>query len=418
MSPYPSPYSGQQPFANPYAVMNMTSTPLVTSQSDEERKASNRPNAAVIAAPLSICGAILLAALFFCARSRYTRKAKADLEKATSTRTGPGAPPMDWQAIVKRKAMDAGVEKGSEGVTVTERRDDAILPALGYSRGVERSRQPSRDIRYDEPPRYSRGEGRYSREGSFMDRRMRDRDTRDDDARSRSSISSRSATRCITPLPMREREHSHTYNDRYTAAPMIDSSRSRRRYDDYKPSKSRYGSKHWDEYEDRRSTKDDYYSTSRRSRSGLGGIVDERDRCDCPPRLHSHILSHSSRSHSRDCSDCHRPSPLPIPSRHSHRSHDRDPFSEMAGPTYEPMIRTLTSSTDSRGLSTRYGDDVVVPKRQNKMRRAESTASTITQAGWDLAGKGAYETSHDRGMGELYESLRRAIGESEIIKPK
>jgi hypothetical protein len=90
----------------------------------------------------------------------------------------------------------------------------------------------------------------------------------------------------------------------------------------------------------------------------------------------------------------------------------------MAGPTYEPMIRTLTSSTDSRGLSTRYGDDVVVPKRQNKMRRAESTASTITQAGWDLAGKGAYETSHDRGMGELYESLRRAIGESEIIKPK
>jgi len=27
-----------------------------------------------------------------------------------------------------------------------------------------------------------------------------------------------------------------------------------------------------------------------------------------------------------------------------------------------------------------------------------------------LAGKGAYETSHDRGMGELYESLRRAIG--------
>lgn len=81
------------------------------------------------------------------------------------------------------------------------------------------------------------------------------------------------------------------------------------------------------------------------------------------------------------------------------------------------MIRTLTCSTDSRGLSTRYGDDVV-PKKQNKMRRAESTASTITQAGWDLAGKGAYETSHDRGMGELYESLRRAIGESEIVKPK
>ena len=80
------------------------------------------------------------------------------------------------------------------------------------------------------------------------------------------------------------------------------------------------------------------------------------------------------------------------------------------------MIRTLTSSTDSRGLSTRYGDDIL-PKKQ-KMRRAESTASTVTQAGWDLAGKGAYDTSHDRGMGELYESLRRAIGESEVVRPK
>jgi hypothetical protein len=405
MSPYPSPYPVQQPFANPYAVMNMTSTPLVTSQADEVKQTSNRPSAAVIAAPLSICGAILLAALFFFARSRYTKKAKADLEKAT-----PPGPPTDWQAIVKRKAMDAGVEKSSEGVTITERRD-AILPSLGYSRGIERSRQPSRDMRYDEPPRYARGD-RYTREGSFGDRRMRERDMRDDDARSRSSISSRSATRCITPLPMRERDHS--YNDRYTAAPMIDASRSRRRCDDYKSSRSRYGSKHWDEYDDRHSTKDDYYSTSRRSRSGLGGIIDDRDRCDCPPRLHSHLLSaHTSRSRSSECHDCHRPAIQP--SRHSHR---HDTYSEMPGPTYEPMIRTLTSSTASRGLSTRYGDDVVVPKKGGKMKRAESTASTVTQAGWDLAGKGAYETSHDRGMGELYESLRRAIGESEIARPK
>ena len=74
----------------------MTSTPLVTAQADDPKSSSNRPNAAVIAAPLSICGAILLAALFFFARSRYTKKAKADLEKATSA---PGAPPTDWQAM-------------------------------------------------------------------------------------------------------------------------------------------------------------------------------------------------------------------------------------------------------------------------------------------------------------------------------
>jgi len=82
------------------------------------------------------------------------------------------------------------------------------------------------------------------------------------------------------------------------------------------------------------------------------------------------------------------------------------------------MIRTQTSSTASRGMSTKYRDDVIVAKKQNKMHRAQSSASTITEAGWDLAGKGAYETGHDRGMGELYESLRRAIGESEIVKPK
>jgi hypothetical protein len=416
----PTAYPGQQPFANPYAVLNMSTTPLTPASEDHEKQESNRPNAAIVAVPLSICGVILLASLMFCARSRYTRKAKTDLENATT-----GAPPVvlptDWQAIVKRKAMDAGTEKGEGGgVTITERRDDAILPTLGYahSRGIDRPRHSSRDPRYDDPPRYQR-ESRYSRDGdSFADRR-RERDMRDDDARSRSSISSRSATRCITPLPMRE----HSYQDRYTAAPMSD----RRRYDESK-SRSRYGSasKHWEEYDDRHSIKDDYYATSRRSRSGLGG-VDDRDRCDCPPRLHSHSLLSAHNSRSRDCTDCHRSIPVTrssnshshahICSHHQSHSSSIDPFADMPGPTYEPMIRTQTSSTASRGLSTRYGDDVVVPKKQ-KMRRAQSSASTITEAGWDLAGRGAYETGHDRGLGALYESLRKAIGESEIVKPK
>ena len=416
----PTAYPGQQPFANPYAVLNMSTTPLTSAPEENQKQESNRPNAAIVAVPLSICGVILLASLMFCARSRYTRKAKTDLENATAG-TAPG-PPTDWQAIVKRKAMDAGAEKGEGGgggVTITERREDAILPTLGYdhaqSRGIDRPRYSSRDPRYDDPPRYQR-ESRYSRDGgSFADRR-RERDMRDDDARSRSSISSRSATRCITPLPARE----HSYHDRYTAAPMVE----RRRCDDYK-SRSRYGngSKHWDEYDDRHSIKDDYYATTRRSRSGLGGI-DDRERCDCPPRLHSHSLLSAHDSRSRDCSDCHRSIPATrhshshIRSHHQSRSSSIDPFAEMPGPTYEPMIRTQTSSTASRGMSTKYRDDVIVAKKQNKMHRAQSSASTITEAGWDLAGKGAYETGHDRGMGELYESLRRAIGESEIVKPK
>jgi hypothetical protein len=73
-------------------------------------------------------------------------------------------------------------------------------------------------------------------------------------------------------------------------------------------------------------------------------------------------------------------------------------------------------------MSERYGEDIIPKKPKKKyaypsMHRDDSSASTTTVAGWDLAGKGAYETSHDRGMGELYESLRRAIGESEIVKP-
>ena len=52
------------------------------------------------------------------------------------------------------------------------------------------------------------------------------------------------------------------------------------------------------------------------------------------------------------------------------------------------------------------------PHRSGALRRADSSTSADTDVGWDLAGKGAYETSHGRGMGELYESLRRAIGES------
>jgi hypothetical protein len=417
----PTAYPSQQPFTNPYAVLNMTTSALPAAAAAEDNKDRARPSAAVIAVPLSICGVILLASLMFCIRSRYTRKSKADVETA-----GAGSlPPTDWQAIVKRKAMEAGTAKESEGggVTVTERRDDAILPTLGYSRGGNRA---GRD-RYEEPPRYQarrgydqeddrrsfRGDGR-----SYSDRRMRERQ----DSRDRSSVSSRSGTRCITPLPSRER----SYDDRYTAAPMLDvhASRSKKRYEYDSRRSSHSHSRHWEDFDDRHSVKEDYYSPTRRSRSGLGGVGDH---CDCSSRLsepqsQSLRSAHGSNSGSRDCMDCRRP---PV-SRHSHsRSHAQsrsssiDPFADLPGPTYsvplhEPMIRVHTSSTLSRSYRE---PDTFGKKAHGKtrpvVRRGDSSTSTITEAGWDLAGKGAYETSHDKGMGELYESLRRAIGESE-----
>jgi hypothetical protein len=245
------------------------------------------------------------------------------------------------------------------------------------------------------------------------------------DSRDRSSMSSRSGTRCITPLPIRER----SYDDRYTAAPMLDTyaSRSKKRYE------RSHHSHHWDDYEDRHSPKEDYYSPTRRSRSGLGGVGDH---CDCSSRLsasgpHSHSLRSTHSSSSRDCIDCRRPPP----SRHSHsrsnhshshshsqsRSSSIDPFADLPGPTYsvplhEPIIRTQSSSTLARSYRSSGSDSD--KKRRPAVRRGDSSTSTITEAGWDLAGKGPYETSHDRGMGELYESLRRAIGESEDVRGK
>jgi hypothetical protein len=245
------------------------------------------------------------------------------------------------------------------------------------------------------------------------------------DSRGRSSMSSRSGTRCITPMPTRER----SYDDRYTAAPMLDTyaSRSKKRYE------RSHHSHHWEDYEDRPSTKEDYYSPTRRSRSGLGGVGDH---CDCSSRRsspgpHSHSLRSNHSSSSRDCIDCRRPPP----SRHSHsksnhshshshsqsRSSSIDPFADLPGPTYsvplhEPIIRTQSSSALARSYRGPGSDSG--KKARPVVRRGESSTSTITEAGWDLAGKGAYETSHDRGMGELYESLRRAIGESEDTRMK
>lgn len=82
------------------------------------------------------------------------------------------------------------------------------------------------------------------------------------------------------------------------------------------------------------------------------------------------------------------------------------------------MIRTGTSASYR---SLRRDVDLEPEKAQahsprrglSELKRADTSMSTASERGWDLAGKGPYETSHGRTMGELYESLRRAIGESE-----
>lgn len=403
----PAAYRSQWPFSNPYAAMNMTSsasTGATAAAAEDSSGDHARPNAAIIAVPLSICGAILLASLLFCARSRM-RKQK-DLETG---RAGPGAPPPDWQAAIKRKALKTSVEKGPEGmnsVTVTERRDDAIVPTLGYAQPPPRPRgpPPREETFYDDP--YTRYDP-YGRGGRHV---MDDRRDSYGYKAGRSIMESRSGSRCLTP--MRERKYDH-----YSARRMEDHARSESRYYHERGSRPRSGYEsrgskdRWeDEYDYRHPpvSRDDYYTPTRRTRSGLGGM-DERD-CDCS----------SCRASHRGYTECHREGSVSSRPRTPHS----DPMRDLPGPTYsrplpEPMIRNHMSSMSGR--TARYREEEYMPKgkhcepphRSGVLRRADSGTSNATDAGWDLAGKGAYETSHGRGMGELYESLRRAIGESE-----
>lgn len=371
-------------------------------------------------------------------------KKSKDLESGPSVPAPPGpgagsgALPADWQAIVKRKALDGAGEKGSNdngNVTITERRDGAVLPTLGYGQGYDtsslspayRARRGVQLVeRYVDDP-YTRFDGMQTRrQGYSRDRDGYSRTSRERDMRymgDRSAYSSRSGSgsgsgsgtgsRCITPCA-RIRSHDHR-SDRHSHH-----SRSSRN------SKDRY-----DEYDYPRHS-DGYFTPSRRSRSGLGG-VHVHDKCDCPsypPSRHSHFHSHSHSNDiplGRGCVGCHRQDSS---SSSSGRTRPRTPddldlMRHLPGPTYsqssrplpEPMIHS-DSQTHSFDISSRASREYA-PKRKSQphrsgvLRRADSSTSTDTDAGWDLAGKGAYETSHGRGMGELYESLRRAIGESD-----
>ena len=485
-SAIPTAYPSQWPFANPYAALNITSSPALTPLPSSSASASTlaegaegsgtttRPNAAIIAVPISICGAILLASLLLCARSRM--KKPKDLESGPvpsvpATGAGAGAGPgnagvpTDWQAMVKRKALDGmGTEKGHDGgnITITERRDDAILPILGYIPGSHSSLPPAYRARrgapmverYVDDP-YTRFDGLHTRRQGFSrdiySRGSRDRDREREREREkeravrymgdRSAYSSRSGSgsgsRCITPCA-RDRSHDthgsrHSDHSRHShhSSRAAHSRGSKGRYDEY-DHPPRHSHSNWE--------KEDYYTPSRRSRSGLGGV---RDTCDCPPyppsrhpHPHSHAHTHS-HSHSGNCTGCSRQISINSSGRTRPRTPDDpdpNPMRHLPGPTYsssssssrplpEPMIRS-DSQTHSSDMSSRHSRDYLPksktnsklhshPHRTGVLRRADSSTSTDTDAGWDLAGKGAYETSHGRGMGELYESLRRAIGESE-----
>ena len=327
----PAQFPAQLPSIAPQSIAPSQSTSLDSSQPSQTSLAdvnsaltsrTTRPSAAAIAIPLSICFFILLCALTYCARSRAFRKPQSsdvDLEKK------------DWQEIIKAKAEAA---KSRSNVTITERKEPPILPILEY----------------DAPYRSKRG-------GSEM--------------------SSRSGTRCLTPI--REMEH-------FTSVPAIHYGRYGRRSRDPK----------------------EYYATSRRSASGLGGEVDGSDRyCDYHtkrPPVESRCTTCVREASQGSIYNPHPPPPPPPPPPTLTRStHTR--------PLPEPMIRTHTSDWENEPTYLEKGKSgsSLKPHESGVLQRDPSGQSMDSEEDWELAGEGRYEDK-ERGMGELYDCLRRAIG--------
>ncbi|WVQ64125.1 uncharacterized protein L199_002285 [Kwoniella botswanensis] len=396
---YSYPYSYTQP---PQLSANANANPNANNMTANEQP--SKPNIKAIALPISICGLILIAALIFCARSRVFRK--TGLGKDVEN---------DWQSVIKEKAAAASslavAPSGSKGgVEVRERKEVVadgigVVPILGYrgrqySREYENGRSLSREERFTQVPKVD-----YERRGSRNQRFMYDERDRGGG---------------------RDRRHKHRHRERRERE--IERERDESYYT-YPSDRSRRSSAR-DDYDNFSGRSRGYYSTNRRSSGGIGGIYDRE-----------YPYEQSSSSYGK--SSCGRPSIAPRESYCAPLSNPYDPptpTKRTSRPLPEPIIR---SSTNSFARSNMYDhhlqEEVMMPRQKTlphlsgglrddrdlpsnvgggggRERRGrgesgrEREFESDTEAGWemDLANQGRYFTGEE-GMGELYESLRRAI---------
>ncbi|WWC64232.1 uncharacterized protein I303_106841 [Kwoniella dejecticola CBS 10117] len=521
-----NPTFAPDPNPNPAALIGSTTTGTARTNT-----MAKEPNVKAIALPISICGLILLAALIYCARSKMFRKtglgqgSSQDVEK-------------NWQDAIKEKAASGkpfSMQKSNsglrvsdtQGVEVRERREkeqerDGLddVPTLGY-KGRRRLDRDRRDVVYDrngvgdreerftQIPRvdYERaGKGGFYRTYNADGDHYRERG-RDEDGHRRHHRHKHRRESERQRQKERDRELvNHDYPSDYPNR------------DDYLEGRSK---------DSQSRSYRDYYSTHRRSSTGIGGIYDDRDRDrDRDRPTYDSYGSHSSntnssssskrrplhdmyldrhdmrysRSESRESginlnrsqhrsTDTERPStrtlyepphpprarppigrgnesyvgelsnpfdpPLPpISTSTTRRMSSRPlpiPGQIGVGVAAEPIIRSSTgsSSSDSQRtlaeledyegmirqkscalphISGGLRDDAPYAyvrqghrqehtgrdshrargRDREKEREREREFESDTEAGWDLANEGRYKTG-DEGMGELYESLRRAI---------
>ncbi|WVR09234.1 hypothetical protein IAU60_006298 [Kwoniella sp. DSM 27419] len=434
-----APLQATLPLLAPSITLTSDITPLPTlvpsAQDMRSHGPPSRPTATAIALPLALCGLILVSALVYCARSRMFRK------------PGLGNDEEKWQEVIKEKvaaSTAAGVPVSTQsGVEVRKRQDDSYagdldtqVPPFGHremqlSSDRPCSRSSGMQVSAIWQSRSSRGSVYKDGEETFT---------------------------AVPELYSRRRERGKDRRDRHRCNGNHRESycSSRDPFDD--------GTSH--EYSRSHSSKD-FYSASRRSSGGIGGVYDTYPHvrresiggCSCN---HPSVSSRSYRRESSTRSMHPSLSPAGPPASRGHirpsMPTQADSFGPLANPydpapvhnnpfaplntrrpLPEPIIRSSTLT--SRGSSNPF-DDMIT--RKGKMphltgglqddrhiaracryergstgsnKRRERSQDSLGRGnfanGWDvelpLAGEGAYRTG-DEGMGELYESLRRAMG--------
>ncbi|WWC91442.1 uncharacterized protein L201_006388 [Kwoniella dendrophila CBS 6074] len=289
----------------------------------KEFASSGKPHIKAIALPISICGLIFIAALIFCARSKLFRKTGfKDLEKNNNASNLNG----NWQDVIKQKMAasntSANGNGNSKGVEVKERKDfsggdNFIVPTLGY-KGRSQTNLSSKETeeRFTEIPKFN-----YNRSGRGNETGSRHRyKERDDRCLDYNNYRYREREK------ERERSKKHRSKDKH----YRDSTASSSTYHSERTRGNRHSSRDYKydydyDYDTRRSdlksNSKDYYSISRRSSGGIGGLYDNgyinhnkyndndiERRCSRDSRNSYHIDNHDDSYHSNSRRDSHRSS--------------------------------------------------------------------------------------------------------------
>nr|XP_031862218.1 uncharacterized protein CI109_002182 [Kwoniella shandongensis]KAA5529290.1 hypothetical protein CI109_002182 [Kwoniella shandongensis] len=445
----------QQPLLQPSYSLP-TTTPLSAVQAQAQAQSdtsttshhSSKPSIIAIVLPLTFCGLILIAALLYCARSKMFRNSGlGKSKKGDDDLEG-----RDWQEIIKEKARASSAASASSvGVEVREQKlEEEENPYRGYTDSAL-SPSPKKDSHHDDHS--SRGR---HKSGSRCLTPVSYRGHGDEQIRVRET-----EREYFTSLPRgvrydRDRSgHGHRSRPRPSRGERIHSDKSARHYEGR-------------DRDRQRDTEREYYTTSRRSSSGLGGVydpygydhggsrttssygcgyddlvLDTKKRDSRTSREGREIRERQQSNHDRyRHHDEHPPSTHRDRDRHSSSSYDARPHpvqTDSFGPLTNPhdtFLRPQSLTSASPFSNPSATASIAQPQRRPLPNPTAEVAGTrdptsISQRGkigapphisggmkdaeedWDLdldlMGEGRYR-SGEEGMDELYESLRIAIG--------